>query len=162
MLGRVRDALAVAAVLTAANYVLWAFAGESTLERALPGMARHGLKELRGKVPYDIPVRDIRVEPYLDSRKAELLSGFREVFAEYGFAVHTEKSTCPRVGPFGVFGDFYGCLLFRYDIEKYCPFVAEVSMAHFLWSGGASGFTYRRLWLFGFWVPITDEYTWIE
>jgi hypothetical protein len=49
-------------------------------------------------------------------------------------------------------------MAFAYVVCWNTTVFAEVYTHQFLYSGGVSVFCHRRLWLFGMWLPIGDDF----
>jgi hypothetical protein len=152
----VRRAAIVIGVLTSVDVVLWMLRGEEALYRDTPAMARMGMAHLRPPGHCypggnDIVVLNDEHGPPEPSVMREL----REVYALYGCTLYSEAEF-PR-GPITNTG-CPSCRAFAYGVDVNTPVFAQLYTQQFLYSGGASVFRHRRLWLFGVWLPIRDDF----
>jgi hypothetical protein len=146
----------VIGVLAAVDVGLWILRGEETLYRDAPAMARVGLQYLRRpggpchQKASDIVVLNDEHGPPEPSVMREL----QATYALYGCTLYSELSF-PRAPLTNT--ECPGCLAFSYRVRWNTPLIAEVYTHQFLYAY-SSMFRHRRVWFFGIWLPIGDDF----
>jgi hypothetical protein len=151
--------LAILAVLLSANVGSWFFFGERALHRSIASAAHPEL--LSGETP---PVKHVVVSgnrawnpSYPEPVDPAVLREYQTAFAKHGLSAHTEDEFLPS-GDRGC-GAYSarGAVVFVYWIVRNSPFYARVHTSQFN-CAGPSSFFHHRLWFFGMWLPIGDDF----